>query len=79
MNNTEYICVSATNDGDTISDPAYIIIAGESVYVIGTKHLLYGHIACTCNETYMHIHTTIHADTIHAYNFSTFYVTLVDK
>ena len=29
VNNTEYICVSQTNDGDTPSDPAYIIIAGE--------------------------------------------------
>ena len=25
VNNTEYICVSQTNDGDTISDPSYII------------------------------------------------------
>ena len=29
VNNTEYICVSTTNDGETSSDPAYIIIAGE--------------------------------------------------
>ena len=29
VNNTEYICVSQTNDGDIISDPSYIIIAGE--------------------------------------------------
>ena len=29
VNNTEYICISATNDGETTSDPAYIIIAGE--------------------------------------------------
>ena len=30
VNNTEYICVSQTNDGETSSDPAYIIIiAGE--------------------------------------------------
>ena len=29
VNNTEYICVSLTNDGGTISEPAYIIIAGE--------------------------------------------------
>ena len=29
VNNTEYICVSQTNDGSDISDPAYIIIAGE--------------------------------------------------
>ena len=29
VNNTEYICVSQTNDGSTLSDPAYIIIAGE--------------------------------------------------
>ena len=29
VNNTEYICVSLTNDGETISDPVYVIIAGE--------------------------------------------------
>ena len=29
VNNTEYICLSTTNDGETSSDPAYIIIAGE--------------------------------------------------
>ena len=29
VNNTEYICVSQTNDGSILSDPAYIIIAGE--------------------------------------------------
>ena len=29
VNNTEYICVSLTNDGETSSDPTYIIIAGE--------------------------------------------------
>ena len=29
VSNTEYICVSTTNDGETMSDPAYIIIAGE--------------------------------------------------
>ena len=29
VNNTEYICVSQTNDGETSSDPSYIIIAGE--------------------------------------------------
>ena len=29
VNNTEYICVSLTSDGDISSDPAYIIIAGE--------------------------------------------------
>ena len=28
VNNTEYICVSQTINGDIISDPAYIIIAG---------------------------------------------------
>ena len=33
MNNTEYICVSLTIDGDDISDPAYIIIAGEYVNI----------------------------------------------
>ena len=32
VNNTEYICVSTTDDGDTISDPAYVIIAGEYVH-----------------------------------------------
>ena len=30
VNNTEYICMSLTNDGnDIIGGPAYIIIAGE--------------------------------------------------
>jgi len=29
VNNTEYICVSLTNNGSFSSDPAYIIIAGE--------------------------------------------------
>ena len=28
VNNTEYICVSQTNEGETGSDPAYIIIGG---------------------------------------------------
>ena len=42
VNNTEYICVSQTNDGDTSSDPAYVIIAGEcditcSYYMYDTK------------------------------------------
>ena len=31
VNNTEYICVSLTNDGETSSDPAYIITVGECV------------------------------------------------
>ena len=29
INNTEYVCVSITNDGDVSGDPAYIIIIGE--------------------------------------------------
>ena len=29
VNHTEYICVSQTNDGSDLSDPAYIIIAGK--------------------------------------------------
>lgn len=29
VNNTEYICVVNTNNGDITSDPAYIIIAGK--------------------------------------------------
>ena len=29
VNNTEYICISFTNDDAMLSDPAYIIIAGE--------------------------------------------------
>ena len=29
VNNTEYICVSSTNDSEVSSDPAYITIAGE--------------------------------------------------
>ena len=28
-NNTEYVCVSTTSDGDVSSDPAYILIFGE--------------------------------------------------
>ena len=28
VNNTEYICQSATNDSDTLSDPAYITVTG---------------------------------------------------
>ena len=39
VNNTAYTCVSATIDGDAISDPAYIIVVGEFVHVIGIKHL----------------------------------------
>ena len=32
VNNTEYICVSVTNDGETRSDSAYIIIiAGKTL------------------------------------------------
>ena len=38
VNNTEYICVSTTNDGDVSSDPAYIIIAGECKNVYLTCH-----------------------------------------
>ena len=33
VNNTEYICVSQTNNGDDNSDPAYIIIAGEQSHI----------------------------------------------
>ena len=33
MNNTEYVCISQTNNGDDNSDPAYIIIAGEQSHV----------------------------------------------
>ena len=29
VNNTEYVCVSSTNDSEVRSDPAYITIAGE--------------------------------------------------
>ena len=33
MNNTQYICVSVTDgNGDTLSDPAYIIIPGKCMY-----------------------------------------------
>ena len=34
VNNTEYICVSQTNDDDTTSDPAYIFVASELKYII---------------------------------------------
>ena len=33
VNNTEYICVSLTNDGVVSSDPSYIIIAGNYVNI----------------------------------------------
>ena len=33
LNNTEYICVSLTNDGVVSSDPSYIIIAGNYVNI----------------------------------------------
>ena len=42
MNNTEYICVSVTNDNETNSDPAYIIIAGEQ------SHVKYIHVLYIC-------------------------------
>ena len=38
VNNTEYICVSLTNDGKTRSDPAYIIIAGKYNDNLGVNH-----------------------------------------
>ena len=34
VNNTEYICVSQTNNDSTFSDPAYVIIAGECNKII---------------------------------------------
>ena len=34
VNNTEYICVSLTIDGEIRSDPAYVIIAGEYIHII---------------------------------------------
>ena len=39
VNNTEYICVSLRNDGDTSSDPSYIIIAGNYVDVMLSLYL----------------------------------------
>ena len=50
VNNTEYICVSNTNDGETSSDPAYVIIAGE-------------YVPCTCMLcvlSYFNISISIH-------------------
>ena len=41
VNNTEYICVSLTNDGKTRSDPAYIVIAGKYNDNLGTIFGLY--------------------------------------
>ena len=38
VNNTEYICVSLTNDGKTRSVPAYIVIAGEYNDNLGIIH-----------------------------------------
>ena len=29
VNNTEYVCVSIRDDGDVLSDPAYLYIAGK--------------------------------------------------
>ena len=29
VNNTEYVCVSTANDGETRSNPAYVFFAGE--------------------------------------------------
>ena len=34
VNNTEYVCVSLTNDDEVSSDPAYIIIAGNYVHTM---------------------------------------------
>ena len=34
VNNAEYICVSLTSDGETSSDPAYIITVGKCVIII---------------------------------------------
>ena len=33
VNNTEYICVSTINDGETSSDPSYIIIASNYINI----------------------------------------------
>ena len=33
QNNTEYACAIITNDGDIISDPAFLYIAGEYLYM----------------------------------------------
>jgi len=44
VNNTEYICLSLTNDGSFGSDPAYIIIAGEY-----DKYVISMYLFVTCN------------------------------
>ena len=41
VNNTEYICASAQVGGDTVSDPAYIIIAGEYHKIISNIIILF--------------------------------------
>ena len=41
VNNTEYICVCQTNDGDTSSDPAYVIIAGKCDKCLSDCHEQY--------------------------------------
>ena len=46
VNNTEYVCVSSTNDGDVSSDPANLIIAGEYMYV--RTCMLYNNKLCSC-------------------------------
>ena len=61
VNNTEYICVSTTNDGDETSDPAYIIIAGEYICTqvcdsIKLLQHLYTHTCETLQKSLHYIH-----------------------
>ena len=48
-NNTEYICVSTTSDGDTPSAPVYLYIAG--MLIISPHHI----VVFTCTYTFMYI------------------------
>ena len=45
-NNTKYVCVSITNDGDIFSDPVYLYAAGM---LIVSLHLVY---CCVCTYFY---------------------------
>ena len=46
-NNTKYVCVSITNDGDIFSDPVYLYPAGM---LIVSLHFVY---CCVCMHTFI--------------------------
>ena len=45
VNNTEYICVSSTNDSTTRSNPAYVVITGKYVYMYICSEVYYLNLA----------------------------------